>query len=112
MKIINITAACLLAVLALAGCLTINEFFRPGIYEGEGQGYRGNINVRVFVTEGGFIDNIEILDHCEDDFASYAMDELAELVMEMNTTEIDAVSGATVTSEGFLSALKAALHKF
>jgi len=95
----------------LAGCLSsAQEYHEPGVYEGVGQGYRGAIKVRVYLSEGG-IEDIEILEHQEDSFGADAMEELLERALEMGSPDLDAISGATVSSVGFLSALEAALAK-
>ena len=92
-----------------AGCMSsTGVYYQPGIYEGTGRGYRGAIKVQVHLSEGG-IEDIEILEHQEDIFAAAAMEELLELALEMNSPDLDAISGATVSSTGFLSALEAAL---
>ncbi|MDR0313369.1 MAG: FMN-binding protein [Treponema sp.] len=104
-----------LAVLALlafilAGCLSIaGVHYEPGVYQGVGQGYHGTIKLQIELSEGG-IEDIEILEHGEDSFAIIALEELRELALEMNTADLDAISGATVSSKGFLSALEEAMN--
>jgi len=79
------------------------------IFEGTGQGFRGPITVQVRMNEGS-ITEIEILDSAEDRFVGgSAMEELTDLVIMYNSTDIDAVSGATESSEGFLSAVRNAI---
>jgi uncharacterized protein with FMN-binding domain len=76
------------------------------IREGMGEGYRGPILVRVECT-GDFIGNIEILEHQEDEFVGLeAMEELLALILETGSTDLDAVSGATQSSRGFLEAVE------
>ena len=83
----------------------------PGIYEGSSEGYRGEIHVRLHI-EGGSITEIEIIDSVEDRFVGEtAMEELLELVLIYNTTDLDIISGATESSEGFLAAVADALEK-
>jgi uncharacterized protein with FMN-binding domain len=78
-------------------------------HEGIGQGYRGPIRVRVRM-EGGSIAEITIIDSNEDKaVGGAAMEELLELVLLYNTTDLDAVSGASESSKGFLSAVKDAI---
>jgi uncharacterized protein with FMN-binding domain len=104
-----------LAVLALlafilAGCLSVARVhYEPGIYQGSSPGYRGIIRLQVHLSEGG-IEDIEILEQQEDDFAVFALEELRELALETNSADLDAISGATVSSKGFLSALEKALN--
>jgi urocanate reductase len=106
----RILAIVVLLVSSLAGCLsTAGIYYEPGIYQGAGQGYHGIIRLQVSLSEG-VIEDIEILEHQEDSFAVFALEELRELALEMNTADLDAISGATVSSKGFLSALEEALN--
>jgi uncharacterized protein with FMN-binding domain len=112
MKSLSIMRA--LAVLALlaffAGCLSVAKVhYEPGVYQGTGPGYHGIIKLQVHLSEGG-LEDIEILEQQEDDFAVFALEELRELALEMNTADLDAVSGATGSSKAFLLALEAALN--
>ncbi|MDR1637345.1 MAG: FMN-binding protein [Treponema sp.] len=84
---------------------------RDGVWEGLGRGYRGNILVRLSVA-GGLIRNIEIAEHGEDPaVGGEAMAELLEQVLVYGPAETDAVSGATESSRGFLSAVEDALRR-
>jgi uncharacterized protein with FMN-binding domain len=80
-----------------------------GIYEGIAQGYRGPIRVQVRI-EAGTITEITIIDSAEDrSVGGIAMEELLELVLQYNTTDVDAISGATESSEAFLAAVENAI---
>ncbi|MDR2500423.1 MAG: FMN-binding protein [Treponema sp.] len=80
-------------------------------FEGTGQGFRGPIRVAV-ETGGGIILGIEILDHEDDPLVGgAAMEELREQVLDENTTSLDALSGASESSAGFLQAVENALEK-
>jgi uncharacterized protein with FMN-binding domain len=60
--------------------------------------------------EGGNIAEIEIVDSSEDQFVGgEAMEELLELALIYNTADLDAISGATESSRGFLAALENAI---
>jgi len=95
-------------VIIVSGCLTISE--KSGeIYEGTATGYRGPIHVRVRMN-GGSITEITIIDSSEDRFVGEAaMEELIDTVIEYNSTDVDVISGATVTSMGFLEAVNNAI---
>jgi uncharacterized protein with FMN-binding domain len=109
-----------LLVLIFAGVITAEscisyeqklELYRDGDYEGSGEGYRGNIHVWVQIYQGS-ISDLEILYHEEDELVGgAAMEELLGLVLDGNSTNIDAVSGATQSSAGFLEAVDNALEK-
>ncbi|MCL2833990.1 MAG: FMN-binding protein [Treponema sp.] len=112
MKIIYIRHTLLfMSFCVLAGCLTGGQvLYTPGVYEGCGRGYRGDIRVQVFVSKNG-IEDIDILENDEDDYAAAAMEELRDLVLDTGDLYLDAVSGATVSSSGFLQAMDEALSK-
>jgi uncharacterized protein with FMN-binding domain len=110
--------------LLLAGCALIRDQnsaqesggifageLLDGVYEGSAPGHRGTIHVRVHM-EGGSIAQIDIIDSNEDQFVGgAAIEELLELALIYNTADLDAVSGATESSEGFLAALADALNR-
>lgn len=78
-------------------------------YTGTGEGYGGEMTVEVFLDEGEIVD-IKVIEHQEtDDFALPAFEDLTEAVIEAQSTDVDLISGATASSEGFLAAVDAAL---
>jgi len=85
--------------------------FTPGVYLGNGSGYRGMIQVRVQTSAAGIVD-AAIVSHQESNFPGLAaMEELLEQVLETGETDLDAISGATYSSRGFLWAVEDALEK-
>ena len=107
------TAAALIfsAVIAV-GCTSLKaetETETGAVYEGAAMGYRGIIHVRVGLDQGT-ITEITVVESCEDrNVGEAAIEELTDLVLMYNTTELDAVSGATETSRGFLEAVRRAI---
>lgn len=97
-----------LAVIIIFGCASL----KTGdvvFYEGSAMGCRGMIHVRVGM-ENGAITEITVIESGEDTaIGGAAIEELTDLVLMYNTTEIDAVSGATETSRGFLEAVENAI---
>lgn len=80
-------------------------------FEGVGQGFYGAIRVLVYASKDG-IESIEILVHTEDEFVGEpAMLALADTVQAVNSTAVDAISGATESSRGFLDAVNNALEQ-
>ena len=110
------TYSLLLAVFfMLTACLGPASMREPGhatgFYEGSGRGLRGAINVRLEVSGGEIVD-IEIIEHRESAFPGLAaMEELLEMVLETGSTDLDAISGASYSSRGFLEAVENALGK-
>jgi len=83
--------------------------YEGSLYEGAAMGYRGMIRVRVGFEQGTITD-ITVIESREDQaIGGAAIEELTDLVLMYNTTEIDAVSGATETSKGFLEAIENAI---
>ncbi|MDR5659142.1 FMN-binding protein [Serpentinicella sp. ANB-PHB4] len=79
--------------------------------EGVGQGYDGEIRVRVKADEEGIhaIRIFEIND--TPDFGDSAAEEVIEAILETQSTEVDVVTGATLSSEGTIEAVEDALSK-
>ena len=103
----------LAALFLITGCAG-QDFFRealyaPGTYNGTGRGYRGPIHVNVQISPAG-IEDIAITGHSEGVYPGVeAMEELLEAVLETGSTDLDAVSGATFSSRGFLEAVENAV---
>ena len=107
--------AVLASGILISGCLgpglARESGLTPGVYEGTGQGYRGPIHVQIQVSPAG-IDDIVIVSHNDGAYpGGNAMEELLEAVLEYGSTDVDVVSGATVSSRGFLEAVDDALEK-
>ena len=105
----------LAVVILFSGCLgsasVLETGFTPGVYEGSGRGYRGPVYVRLQLSHAG-IEDIVITSHREGAFPGLAaMEELLEMVLETGSTDLDVISGATLSSWGFLEAVENALDK-
>lgn len=79
-----------------------------GTFKGEGNGKGGPISVEVTLKDGA-ISDIKVLAHGETDGFADAMDTLTKSIVETNSTSVDAITGCTLTSNGFLEAVNAAL---
>ena len=102
------------ALIALTAACLSPDFVRelvPGSYEGKGQGYRGQIVVRLQLSSAG-IEDIVIVSHREGTHTGLsAMETLLELVLEHGSTDLDVITGASFSSRGFLEAVENALEK-
>ncbi|KAB3540973.1 FMN-binding protein [Alkaliphilus pronyensis] len=81
--------------------------FEDGIYEGSAAGYSedGDIKVRVEVVEGKIV-SIEILEISDTPtIGDTAAEATIESIMEYQSTDIDTVTGATVSSQGTINAV-------
>lgn len=84
--------------------------YTDGTYEGIGEGYKGDIKVSVEVADGA-ITNVEILEQEETEgLGDAATEEVAQKIVEENSTEVEVVSGATWSSEGTMEAVTNALE--
>ncbi len=82
-----------------------------GLYEGEGRGRRGPVKVAVTVEDNKVAD-FEVREHYDTiPIASAAFDELRELLRGRADVDVDAVTGATLTSYGAVNAARDAVWK-
>lgn len=81
-------------------------------YIGNGQG-KGGTPVRVKVTmDGDKIAAVEVIDHSETPIISDpAIEQIPQAIVAANSVDVDVVSGATLTSNGIIAAVKDALSK-
>lgn len=110
--------AILFAVLLLIGCSTSNPDAgtgKAGTYTGVGEGFGGEITVEVTVDDEGKITKVEVVDHSESvdviPEVVTALEEVPARIVENNSADVDATSGATHTSSGIMDAVKDALSK-
>ena len=83
--------------------------YKDGTYEGTGKGNNGDITVEVTV-EGGNIVSVTLKEHGETPGIYEAAEKgVTEAIITSQTAEVDAVSGATNTSNGIMEAVGAAL---
>jgi len=97
----------------VSGCVGLQRGFSGDgeVFEGTAQGYRGPVTVQVTLNDG-FITEISIIESAEDrQVGAAAMEELLDLVIFYNSTDIDVISGATESSRGFFEAVQNAILK-
>jgi len=81
----------------------------PSTYEGVGTGFGGDITALVTIDDG-VITNIEVdVDGESEGFREMPAEQIPALVIEHQSIEVDAISGATDTSDGIIEAITAAL---
>ncbi|MEL6106430.1 MAG: FMN-binding protein [Planctomycetota bacterium] len=79
-----------------------------GIHRGYSTGYNGQLDVEARV-QGGRLQSVEITKHKEKQFYSALTDTPAQLVEQQGVENIDATSGATITSQAIVNATARAL---
>ena len=95
--------------------LVVEEFTAPstyldGIYTAEAMGFEGEITVQVTVAEDKITDIILLSAEDEEEYLSQAK-QVIPAILEGQSPNVDAVSGATYSSTGILNAVKLALAK-
>lgn len=113
-KILSILMAAMLliglAAAPLAG-LAESKGFTPGVYTGEGKGFGGTITVEVTLTEDK-IESVKIVSNDETQgIGSLAVESLPEAIVAAQSTQVDIVGSATVSSGAILEAVNDALSK-
>ena len=84
--------------------------FQPGDYTGTANGFGGPVDVTLTVGEAGGITNVEIKGDGETpDVGGAAIPTLAAALLEAQSADIDAVSGATFTSQAVKDAAAQAI---
>jgi fumarate reductase flavoprotein subunit len=89
-----------------------DALFNDGVYTGTGDAHNGDIAVEVTIYEGKIL-YIEPIEHSEtapkleEVFKSIPL----EVLREQSAQDIDAVSGATEASDGYIEAIEDALSK-
>ncbi len=79
-----------------------------GTYQGVGEGKGGDISIEVTI-EDDVITAINVLEQNETEGLDQAIDTLTEEILRTNSLDVDTVAGASVTSNGFVEAVTAAL---
>lgn len=86
-----------------------NGIYTDGTYKGSGNGFRGKTEVTVTV-ESGVITDITIDSYKDDkEFFQKAKSGVIADIIKSQSTDVDAVSGATFSSNGIIEAVKNAL---
>ncbi len=83
--------------------------YADGTYTGTGSGFRGEIEVQV-VVENGYITTIEVISYRDDSqYFNLAKNSVIAQILDQQTTQVSAVSGATFSSNGIMKAVSDAL---
>jgi uncharacterized protein with FMN-binding domain len=84
---------------------------KEGIYHGLGVGFGGGISTVIKIESNKIID-IEIVSHKETSgYYEEVYKDMAKEILKTQNISIDSVSGATVTSRGFLNSVKSGLSQ-
>ena len=107
-------AVSLALAVGVTGCKIQKDIYAPGSYEGVSEGYHGPIRV-VVTTDAQEIESIVIVEEHEKQVLGEVVDIVYETIPERvrrnNSTEVDVVSGATLTSTALIKAIQDGLDK-
>ena len=96
----------LVSLLVLSGCSTDTA---GETLTGTAKGYGGEVKVEV-VKDGDKIVSVTVLEHSETQgIGTLAIDSLPQAIVDANSTSVDIVSGATITSEAIISAVNSVI---
>lgn len=104
--------SCLLSLaLVLGGAVALAEGFTAGTYTGTAQGFGGDVTATVTLSEAEITDIQVVGDQETDGLGSVAIEQLPPKMLEAQSPNVDAMSGATVTSNAIIEAVTAALSQ-
>ncbi|WHY21197.1 FAD-binding protein [Paenibacillus sp. G2S3] len=114
-----LTFCMVLIVSMLSGCTGNGESensssssFKAGTFAGEAEGKEGMIKVEVTMDEPDQIKDIKIVSQLETGgLGDSALEKMKEQILEGQTLAVDAVSGASLSSEAMLAAVEDAVTK-
>ena len=111
--LISLVLACMMLLSACGGSApaATTEAAAPAAasYTGTAQGMGGEVSVTLTIENGVITDCVAVGDKETDGIGSVVIAQFPAQVVEGNTINLDAVSGATITSNAFIEAAKAAL---
>lgn len=109
----SLCTAVLSLSMLLAGCTAPSKSlsFKEGTYTGSGNGRNGEIKVSVVLTKDK-IQSVEVTEQTETkEIAESALNKIPEEIVSSQSLAVDTVSGATLTSNGIIEAVKDALQQ-
>ena len=90
---------------------SVSGSYMDGTYQGSGYGFRGTTTVTVVVS-GGKITTITVNSYRDDkQYFDRAYSTVTKEIISSQSTDVDAVSGATYSSNGIMKAVANALSK-
>lgn len=111
LKRTNILVLVILITIILIACSNRRVIYTEGVFRGTGQGHHGEIVVEI-TTSQYRIKKIDIIEQQEVPVLSdIVYEKIPPKVIKKNSTDVDVVAGATLTSDGLLEAIEDALNK-
>lgn len=102
----------ILIIIVFTSCLAKStEKEVSGVFEGVGHGLLGDISVSVSIKKNKII-HIDVIEYSDTPgYSDTVFDYLPGKVIYENSTQVDSIAGATITSQAFLEAVDNALKK-
>ena len=95
-------------ILSLAMLLSLSSLVMAETFEGEAEGYGGNLKVAVTI-EDGKVTNIEVLESLETaGISDPAFERVPQAIIDNQSVAVDTVGGCTLTSNALIEAVTAA----
>jgi fumarate reductase flavoprotein subunit len=91
------------------GCAS-SPTFTPGVYEGTAKGFGGDVIARVELSDSAILSVTVTGDKESQGIGSIAIAELPGIIVERQTTRVDGIAGASVSSRAVIEAVNAALR--
>ena len=87
------------------------EMYVPGVYKGVGEGMHGDIVVETEFSAFKIISVKVVQQEDTPNISDMAVERIPAAVVEAQTSAVDAVSGATETSEGIMAAVQSTISQ-
>lgn len=109
-RLAKISLSGLLAV-TLVGCSSGEAVYTAGTYTGTAEGFGGTVTVTITTSTSEITDVTAEGPNETESVGGAALEDLAAQILEAQSSEIDGVSGATLTSEGIMAAAADAIEQ-
>ena len=111
-RLVSLSLVLLLTLALFAGCGKKEDEatgFTPGSYEGTARGFGGDIVATITLSETEIV-SVEVVGASETaGIGDAALNTIPGEIVKNQSTDVDLVAGSTVTSEGIIAAVNAAL---
>lgn len=107
MRTFIVTMSCILGIaFGLSGCSgEKSAAYHPGTYTSSASGYGGDVTVEVTFDRESIL-CVTVLEHSETpSVADRALEEIPEQIVKAQTSDVDAVTSATITSDAVKTAV-------
>ena len=95
----------------LVACNEKSEGLKDGVYTNSAKGNSGEVTVEL-VMKSGVISEVKVIDHHETPgLGDIAMEQIISLMLANNSTNIDAIAGATLSSNALIDSVNAGLKQ-